>query len=55
MEDLLFAWKAAKNIKSNGIIIAKNKATTGIGLGEVNRIWAAEKAIERTAIKLRIV
>jgi len=53
MEDLLFAWKAAKNIKSNGIIIAKNKATTGIGLGEVNRIWAAEKAIERSGHKVK--
>ena len=30
MEDLLFAWKAAKNIKSNGVIIAKDKATIGI-------------------------
>ena len=34
MEDLLFAWKAAKNIKSNGVIIAKDKATIGIGLGK---------------------
>ncbi|ASW44458.1 MAG: bifunctional phosphoribosylaminoimidazolecarboxamide formyltransferase/IMP cyclohydrolase [Clostridiales bacterium] len=53
MEDLLFAWKAAKNIKSNGIIIAKDKATVGIGLGEVNRIWAAEKAIERGGYKVK--
>ena len=37
LEDLLFAWKAAKNVKSNGVIIAKDRATIGIGLGEVNR------------------
>ncbi|WFA08814.1 bifunctional phosphoribosylaminoimidazolecarboxamide formyltransferase/IMP cyclohydrolase [Tissierella sp. Yu-01] len=52
MEDLLFAWKSAKNIKSNGIIIAKNKATMGIGLGEVNRYWAAENAIKRSKDKI---
>ena len=51
MEDLLFAWKSAKHIKSNGIVIAKNKATIGIGLGEVNRYWAAENAIERSKDK----
>lgn len=47
MKDLLFAWKAAKYINSNGVVIAKNEATIGIGLGEVNRFWAVEKAIER--------
>lgn len=52
MEDLLFAWKVAKNIKSNGIVIAKDKATIGIGLGEVNRFWAAENAIKRSKDKV---
>lgn len=52
MEDLLFAWKAAKNIKSNGVIIAKDKATIGIGLGEVNRVWAVENAISRAGDKV---
>ena len=47
MEDLLFAWKACKNMKSNCVVIAHDKATIGIGLGEVNRIWAVENAIER--------
>lgn len=47
IEDLLFAWKAAKNINSNGVVIAKDKATIGIGLGEVNRFWAVENAISR--------
>lgn len=51
-EDLLFAWKAAKNIKSNGVIIAKDKATIGIGLGEVNRFWAVENAIKRAGNKV---
>lgn len=47
MEDLFFAWKSAKHINSNGVVIAKNGATIGIGLGEVNRYWAVENAIKR--------
>lgn len=47
IKDLLFAWKACKNMKSNCVVIAKDNATIGIGLGEVNRIWAVENAIER--------
>lgn len=48
IEDLLFAWKAAKSVKSNGVVIAKNGGTIGIGLGEVNRVWAVENAINRS-------
>lgn len=51
-EDLLFAWKSAKNIKSNGVVIAKDKATIGIGLGEVNRFWVVENAIKRSKDKV---
>lgn len=50
--DLIFAWKAAKNIKSNGVVIAKDGATIGIGLGEVNRFWAVEGAIKRSKDKV---
>lgn len=52
MEDLLFAWKACKNMKSNSVVIVRDKATIGIGLGEVNRIWAVENAIERGGEKV---
>ncbi|HAE91611.1 MAG TPA: bifunctional phosphoribosylaminoimidazolecarboxamide formyltransferase/inosine monophosphate cyclohydrolase [Tissierella sp.] len=52
-EDLLFAWKAAKSVKSNGVVIAKDKATIGIGLGEVNRVWAVQNAIERAGEKVK--
>ena len=51
-EDMLFAWKSAKNIKSNGVVIAKDKATIGIGLGEVNRFWVVENAIKRSKDKV---
>jgi len=42
--DLIFAWKVVKHTKSNGIVIAKNKTTAGIGPGQVSRIWALQNA-----------
>lgn len=46
MEDMMFAWKMVKFVKSNGIAIAKNKQSVGIGPGQVNRIWAAKQSFE---------
>ena len=46
MEDLLFAWKVVKFTKSNGIAVAKNKQSVGIGPGQVNRIWATKQCFE---------
>lgn len=46
LEDLKFAWKVVKFVKSNGIAIAKNKQSVGIGPGQVNRIWAAQQSFE---------
>jgi phosphoribosylaminoimidazolecarboxamide formyltransferase/IMP cyclohydrolase len=37
-EDLMFAWKAAKHIKSNAIVFAKDKTLTGMGAGQPNRV-----------------
>ncbi len=48
-QDLLFALKVVKYVKSNAIVIAKNGQTLGIGGGEVSRIWATEQAIERAS------
>lgn len=53
LEDLLFAWKAVKHVKSNGIVIAKGGQTLGIGPGQVNRIWAAQQSIERAGDKVK--
>ena len=47
LEDLLFAWKVVKHTKSNAIAIAKDKCTTGVGPGQVSRIWALENAIRQ--------
>ncbi|MEA4852845.1 MAG: bifunctional phosphoribosylaminoimidazolecarboxamide formyltransferase/IMP cyclohydrolase [Christensenella sp.] len=48
LENLEFAFKVVKYVKSNGIAIAKDMGTLGIGPGQTNRIWAAEMAIERS-------
>ncbi len=46
MEDMLFAWKVVKFVKSNGIAIAKDKQSIGIGPGQVNRVWATKQCFE---------
>lgn len=46
MEQLRFVWKVVKHVKSNGIALAKNNATVGIGPGQTNRITALELAIK---------
>ncbi len=48
LEDMKFAMKVVKHIKSNGIVIAKDNMTLGIGPGQVNRIWAVENAIKQS-------
>lgn len=46
-EDLVFAWRAVRSVKSNAILIAKDQATVGIGMGQVNRVDAAGLAVTR--------
>ena len=46
LEDMLFAWNVVKYTKSNGIVVAKDKQTVGIGPGQVNRIWASKQCFE---------
>lgn len=51
IEDLKFAMKVVKHVKSNGIVIAKDGKTIGIGPGQVNRIWAVENSIRQATDK----
>ncbi len=46
IQDMIFAWKIVKYAKSNGIAIAKNKQSVGIGPGQVSRIWSCKQAID---------
>ena len=44
MADLLFAWRAVKWIKSNAILFAKDRATVGVGAGQMSRVDAVKLA-----------
>jgi phosphoribosylaminoimidazolecarboxamide formyltransferase / IMP cyclohydrolase len=53
MQDMLFAWKVVKHVKSNAIVVAKDGRTLGIGPGQTNRIWSANMSLERSGEKAR--
>jgi phosphoribosylaminoimidazolecarboxamide formyltransferase / IMP cyclohydrolase len=46
-EDLLFAWKVCRHVRSNAIVIARDAATIGIGAGQMSRVDAVNIAIEK--------
>ena len=46
LAELLFAWKVAKHVKSNAIVVTKNRITLGIGAGQMNRVGAVKIALE---------
>ena len=45
--ELLFAWKVAKHVKSNAIVVTKNQSTLGIGAGQMNRVGSVKIALEQ--------
>ncbi|MDR1447858.1 MAG: bifunctional phosphoribosylaminoimidazolecarboxamide formyltransferase/IMP cyclohydrolase [Candidatus Ancillula sp.] len=45
--DLEFAWRAIRSVKSNAVLLAANRATVGIGMGQVNRLDSCSLAISR--------
>lgn len=47
LDDLLFAWQVVKHVKSNGILIAKEGVTVGMGAGQVSRVDAVELALRK--------
>jgi len=53
IEDLLFAWRAVKHIKSNAIILTKDKTLLGMGAGQPSRIISAQIAVEKAGEKAR--
>ncbi len=54
IEDMLFAWRVAKHVKSNTIVYAKQGATVGIGAGQMSRIDAAHIAALKAEDAARI-
>ena len=45
--ELEFAWRASRAVKSNGIILTKDGASVGVGMGQVNRVDSCRLAVER--------
>ena len=47
LRDLEFAWRACRAVKSNAILLARDGAAVGVGMGQVNRVDSARLAVER--------
>jgi phosphoribosylaminoimidazolecarboxamide formyltransferase/IMP cyclohydrolase len=47
LKDLTFAWRSVRAVKSNAILLAKDGAAVGIGMGQVNRVDSARLAVDR--------
>jgi len=48
-EDLLFAWRVCKHVRSNAIVLARGLATVGIGAGQMSRVDSVRLAVEKAA------
>ena len=53
MRDLEFAWRSVRSVKSNAILLAKNTASVGIGMGQVNRVDSARLAVSRAGDRVK--
>ena len=46
LADLAFAWRAVRAVKSNAILLASERASVGVGMGQVNRVDSCRLAVE---------
>jgi len=53
LQELVFAWKVSRHVKSNAIAITKDLTTIGIGAGQTNRIGSAKIAVEQAGEKVK--
>jgi phosphoribosylaminoimidazolecarboxamide formyltransferase/IMP cyclohydrolase len=53
LADLAFAWKASRAVKSNAILLARDGASVGIGMGQVNRVDSCRLAVDRAGERAR--
>ncbi len=53
LADLEFAWRAVRAVKSNAVLLAADRATVGVGMGQVNRVDAARLAVARAGDRAR--
>ena len=47
LEELLLAWKVCKHVKSNAIVVTRDRATLGVGAGQMNRVGSVKIALEQ--------
>ncbi|HVS58786.1 MAG TPA: bifunctional phosphoribosylaminoimidazolecarboxamide formyltransferase/IMP cyclohydrolase, partial [Candidatus Saccharimonadales bacterium] len=55
LADLAFAWRACRSVKSNAILLARDGASVGVGMGQVNRVDSCRLAVERASDPRRSV
>ncbi len=53
LEELLFAWKVCKHVKSNAIVVTRDRATLGVGAGQMNRVGSVKIALEQAGEKVQ--
>ncbi len=53
LQELVFAWKISRHVKSNAIAITKDLTTIGIGAGQMNRVGSVKIALEQAGEKVR--
>ncbi|HLP89683.1 MAG TPA: bifunctional phosphoribosylaminoimidazolecarboxamide formyltransferase/IMP cyclohydrolase [Nostocaceae cyanobacterium] len=51
LQELLFAWKVCKHVKSNAIVITSDRTTLGVGAGQMNRVGSVKIALEQAGEK----
>lgn len=52
-DDLLFSWYVNLNVRSNGVVIARDGVTLAVGTGEQDRVGAVEQAIDKAKRKFK--
>ena len=53
LQELIFAWKISRHVKSNAIAITKNCTTIGIGAGQMNRVGSIKIALDQAGEKVK--
>lgn len=53
LEELLFAWKVCKHVKSNAIVVSSKSTTLGVGAGQMNRVGSVKIALEQAQDKAK--
>jgi len=53
LEEMLFAWNICKHVKSNAIVVTRDRTTSGVGAGQMNRVGSVKIALEQAGEKAR--